>query len=121
MRPVIAGLALLLGGSPAMAQYVFDPSNADEQGPGIKYFGSVKDDRGALVPGATVIIAGSFTLVTDALGRYRGLVDDIYPGERTPITCSKPGYGFVRVIKRAGPTNGTRQTFQADCVLRKNP
>ena len=112
-------LALLT--APALAQYVFDPSNADEQGPGIKYFGSAKDDRGALLPGVTITIAGAFTLVTDAQGRYRGLVDDIYQGDKTPIGCSKPGYSFVRMDRRAGPAGGARQTYQADCVLRKNP
>lgn len=118
---LLAAGFLTLWASPLQAQYVFDPSNADEQGPGIKYFGSAKDDRGALLSGVTIVIAGSFTLVTDAQGRYRGLVDDIYPGATTPIGCSKPGYAFVRVDKRPGPTNGTRKTFQADCVLHKSP
>ena len=112
----IAGLVLV---SPASAQYIFDPRNADEQGGGIKYFGSAKDDRGSLVPGATIQIAGAFTLVTDDQGRYRGFVNEIYPGETTPIVCSKPGYQFVRVIKRPGPAGGVAQTFQADCILHK--
>ena len=105
--------------SPAVAQYIFDPSNADEKGGGIKYFGSAKDDQGVLVPGVTMTIAGAFTLVTDAQGRYRGFVNEIYPGETTPIVCSKPGYEFVRVIKRPGPAGGVAQTFQADCILHK--
>jgi hypothetical protein len=113
---VLAGLAVI---SSASAQYIFDPSNADEQGGGIKYFGSAKDDRGSLVPGATIQIAGAFTLVTDEQGRYRGFVNEIYPGETTPIVCFKPGYAFVRVIKRPGPAGGVAQTFQADCILHK--
>jgi hypothetical protein len=126
MRPkkrdfLLAAMGLVAASLPVSAQYVFDPSNADEQGPGIKYFGSAKDDRGALLPDVTITIAHAFTLVTDAQGRYRGLVDDIYAGDKTPIGCSKPGYSFVRIDRRAGPAGGARQTYQADCVLHKNP
>jgi hypothetical protein len=114
-----SAMAALAFVSSASAQYIFDPRNADEQGGGIKYFGSAKDDRGSLVPGATIQIAGAFTLVTDEQGRYRGFVNEIYPGETTPIVCSKPGYQFVRVVKRPGPAGGVAQTFQADCILHK--
>ena len=89
--------------SPALAQYSFDPNNADEKGPGIKYFGSAKDDQGALLPGVTIMIAHYFTMVTDEQGRYRGNVDGSYTAENTPVGCSKPGYSFVRTTKRAGP------------------
>jgi hypothetical protein len=127
-RSVLMFRLLLIGGSAmaglvfvssASAQYIFDPSNADEKGGGIKYFGSAKDDQGALLPGVTIQIAGAFTLVTDEQGRYRGFVNEIYPGATTPIVCFKPGYQFVRVIKRPGPAGGVAQTFQADCVLHK--
>jgi hypothetical protein len=113
------GLAVLLPLSPASAQYSFNPNNADEQGPGIKYFGSAKDDQGALLPGVTMVIAHAYTLVTDETGRYRGNIDEMYTIENTPVGCSKPGYEFVRVDKRPGPTNGAKKTIQADCVLRK--
>jgi hypothetical protein len=110
-------MAALAPVSSASAQYIFDPRNADEQGGGIKYFGSAKDEQGALLPGVTIQIAGAFTLVTDEQGRYRGFVNEIYPGETTPIVCFRPGYQFVRVIKRPGPAGGVAKTFQADCVL----
>jgi len=113
------GLATLAPLSPASAQYSFNPSNADENGPGIKYFGSAKDDQGALLPGVTMVIAHAYTLVTDETGRYRGNIDEMYTVENTPVGCSKPGYEFVRVVKRPGPTNGAKQTIQADCVLHK--
>ena len=58
-------------------------------------------------------------VVTDDQGRYRGNIDQMYTIENTPVGCSKPGYEFVRVVKRPGPTNGTKQTIQADCVLHK--
>ena len=112
-------LASLVPLSPAWAQYSFNPNNADEQGPGIKYFGSAKDDRGALLPGVTMIVAHAYTMVTDEQGRYRGNIDEMYTIENTPVGCSKPGYEFIRVDKRAGPTVGTKKTIQADCVLHK--
>ena len=113
------GFATLLPLSPAWAQYSFNPNNADEQGPGIKYFGSAKDDQGALLPGVTMIVAHAYTMVTDETGRYRGNIDEMYTVENTPIGCSKPGYEFERVDKRNGPTNGAKKTIQADCVLHK--
>ena len=113
------GLATLLTLSSASAQYSFNPNNADESGPGIKYFGSAKDDQGALLPGVTMIVAHAYTMVTDETGRYRGNIDEMYTVENTPIGCSKPGYEFVRVVKRNGPTNGAKKTIQADCVLHK--
>jgi hypothetical protein len=106
--------------SPALAQYNFDPNNADEKGPGIKYFGSAKDDQGALLPGATIMIAHYFTMVTDEQGRYRGNVDGSYTANDTPVGCSKPGYSFVRMSKRPGPPGGVKQTVEADCVLHKD-
>jgi hypothetical protein len=113
------GLAISMPFSSASAQYNFNPSNADESGPGIKYFGSAKDDQGALLPGVTMVIAHAFTLVTDEQGRYRGNIDEMYTVENTPVGCSKPGYEFVRVVKRAGPANGAKKTIQADCILHK--
>lgn len=122
MRIAALAAAVGLAGSmlsPALAQYMFNPNNADEQGPGIKYFGSAKDEQGALLPGVTMIVAHAFTMVTDEQGRYRGNIADMYTLDNTPVGCSKPGYEFVRVVKRAGPTSGAKQTIQADCVLHK--
>ena len=112
-------IAALIFVSPAWAQYSFNPNNADETGPGIKYFGSAKDDQGALLAGVTMVIAHAYTLVTDDQGRYRGNIDEMYTVENTPVGCSKPGYAFVRVDKRPGPTNGAKKTIQADCILHK--
>jgi hypothetical protein len=112
----MAGLAFV---SSASAQYVFDPNNADEKSGGIKYFGSAKDDQGALLSGVTILIGRELVLITDAQGRYRGSVDPMYSPDETMIGCSKPGYRFVRVIKRPGPAGAARQTVEANCVLHK--
>jgi hypothetical protein len=60
----------------AHAQYLFDPSNADEQAPGIRYFGSAKDDKGILIPGVTVsgvkpVLFSSRTSRVDSAGICR--------------------------------------------------
>jgi hypothetical protein len=111
-------LVVLMFVPSASAQYVFDPNNADEKSGGIKYFGSAKDDQGALLPGVTILIGRELVLVTDGQGRYRGSVDPMYTADET-IECSKRGYQFVRVLKRPGPVGAARQTVEANCILHK--
>ena len=122
-RGVLFTAGILMTGlvfvSPAWGQYSFDPSNADEQSGGIKYFGSAKDDLGALLPGATILIGRELILVTDAQGRFRGSVDPMYTPDETTVACSKPGYQFVRVVIRSGPAGAAQQTVEANCVLHK--
>ncbi len=106
--------------APVSAQYSYDPGNPDEQGPGIRYFGSAKDDKGSLLAGVTVLIDSdeiSFVFVTDELGRFRGKVPLNMVAGKVTAECSKPGYEIVRVIKRPGPP-APKPTVQVDCVLR---
>ena len=114
-----SAIAALMFAFPVSAQYSFDPNNADEKSGGIKYFGSAKDDQGALLPGVTILIGRELVLVTDQQGRYRGSVDPMYTPDQTTIVCSKPGYKFVRAIKRPGPVGAARQTVEANCILHK--
>lgn len=108
----------------AYAQYSFDPANPDEQTPGIRYFGSAKNEQGVLIPGVTVLILiggrSSFVFVTDDQGRFRGTLP-LTPADSAPDTvaakCSKTGYQFVKVIKRPG-MGAPRPYMQVDCVLR---
>jgi hypothetical protein len=108
-----------IGPSTGSAQYVYNPNNADE-GPGIRYFGSAKDDHGALLPGVSVEISGgklTYLLVTDEQGRFRQLLPlDMLP-DKTSFKCFKQGYELLRMSKRAGPS-APKQTFQVDCVLK---
>ena len=104
--------------APAMAQYAHDPSNADEQGPGIRYFGSAKDEKGSLLAGVTVLIEKAettFVYVTDEQGRFRGTLP-LNMAANVTAACSKPGFQTVRVVKRPGPP-APKQTVQVDCVL----
>jgi hypothetical protein len=107
----------------AYAQYTYDPSNPDEQAPGIRYFGSAKDERGVLIPGVSVFIViggkSSFVFVTDDQGRYRGTLPLALAGsapDAVAAKCSKAGYQFVKAIKRPG-MGAPKPYMQVDCVL----
>ena len=105
----------------AYPQYLFDPSNADEQTPGIRYFGSAKDEKGVLMPGVTVFIeygSKSFVFVTDDQGRFRGFVPLTLPApDKSSSKCSRPGYQLVSATERPG-LNAPKPYVQVDCVLR---
>jgi hypothetical protein len=103
--------------SSASAQYAYDPSNLDEQGPGIKYFGSVKNDKGSLMKGAIVLIQHQYMAVTDDQGRFRVNLPETLPADKVDVSCSNPGFQTVRVSKRLGP-HGPKKTVQIDCVMR---
>jgi len=109
-----------LATNPAWAQYAFDPSAADEQMHGIKYFGAAKDEKGSLIPGVTILLSASqtsFVFVTDDAGRFRGILPvDALPGNFSP-KCSKAGFQFVKATKRPG-LDGPKPYVQVDCVLR---
>jgi hypothetical protein len=113
---LIAVLGLWL--SPMVnAQYAYDPNSLDEQGPGIKYFGSVKDEKGGLLKGAIVMIQYQYIAVTDEQGRFRMNLPDDLPGDKVAVSCVNPGYETTRVNKRPGP-HGPKQTVQIDCIMR---
>ncbi len=116
----VAGVMLL---STALAQYTFDPSAADEQEPGVRFFGSAKDDHGRLVPGATIIVSSdtsNFVFVTDDFGRFSGNLPPDTPIDKVATKCWKKGFRLVAVTKRRGPAR-VKPTVQVDCVLRSAP
>lgn len=119
-RVLAAAAAILVAGRPALAQYVFDPANADEQAkPGTLYFGSAKDDGGRYLRDVTVVLEGqqtSFVLITSAAGRFRGkfLIDA--PPKDVKAACSKAGFSLLRVSKRVS-TSGATPSVQIDCIL----
>jgi hypothetical protein len=104
----------------ATAQYQFNPNNADEQMPGIRYFGSAKDEHGSLVPGVVVRLDTpklEYVLFTDAQGRFHMMLDVSVTADVVSASCSKPGFQLVRVTKRNGI--GPRPSVQVDCVMRR--
>lgn len=117
----LAAMACLVVAAPARAQYEYNPNAPHEMdNPGPRLFGSVKDERGVLVEGATIVLDSdrfSFVLVTDALGRFQITAPLGTPTEKVSAKCSKPGYESVRMTRRPGPT-GVKPILQIDCVLR---
>jgi hypothetical protein len=107
----------------AWAQYEFDPSAAHEMdNPGPRIFGSVKDERGVLIEGATIVLDSdrfSLLLVTDAVGRFKTNVPLGTDPALITATCAKPGYKMQRLSRRPGPA-GVKPTLQLDCVLRSS-
>ena len=100
------------------AQYFFRPDNQDEQGPGIRYFGSAKDANGVPLANASIVIDSgtlSFVMVTDDLGRFHKKVPVQMTLDKVAIKCFKPGYQSLRLEKRPGV--GPKPTVQVDCVL----
>jgi hypothetical protein len=107
--------------SAASAQYRFDPSAADEQGPSIRYFGSAKDEKGALLPGVSVQIDGAdsvYVFVTDEEGRFHANLPLEMIPEKVTSKCFKEGLRQLRVTTRPGPA-GVKPSVQVDCVLRR--
>lgn len=110
-------VAALCLSSPAFSQYSFIPSSDDE--PGIRYFGSVKDEKGTLLTGVSVLIESgpfSYLFVTDELGRFKGNLPVRTLPETVTVKCSKTGFTFVKMMKRLAP-RGAKPAVQADCVL----
>lgn len=110
----------VLSSSTARTQYSFNPANADEQMPGIRYFGSAKDEKGALVSGAVIRLEAAkveYVLLTDDQGRFHQMLQVDAVPENVSATCSKSGYAVVRIVKRKG--TGPRPSVQVDCVLRR--
>ena len=120
---ILHGVAILGTPLPASSQYMYDPSAPDEQTPGIRYFGSARDERGVLISGVTVLInvkgRSDFVFITDEQGRFRGRLPLSLVGlasNAVTSTCSKSGYQFVRATKRDGMT-APAPYVQVDCVL----
>jgi len=119
-RVTAMSLAALMVAIPIRAQYTYDPAAPDEQLPGIRYFGSAKDDRGSLLPGVSVLIdspQAAYVFVTDEQGRFHGNLPFALTPDKVAPRCFKVGFELVRVNKRPGP-QGPKPTVQVDCVLR---
>jgi hypothetical protein len=114
------GATLLI--SSASAQYAFDTPGDDHSQEGVRYFGSAKDEKGALVADVTFRLdsdSAAFMFISDAEGRFRGTLPLDIPFKTIKPTCFKDGLEAVRVTKRPGPRGAKQASVQVDCVLRK--
>jgi hypothetical protein len=111
----------VLAATAAHAQYEYDPSNADEMGRhDVRVFGVVKDDRGRFIEGATVLI-DQVSLIqvqtTSVSGRYTVSLPIEIPPDQIRVSCSKPGYEFVRLTRLAGGAD-KKKWVEVNCLLR---
>jgi hypothetical protein len=121
MHRLPLALATVVISLPAAAQYDYDPSAADERDdPGIRWFGSVKDERGKLIEGAIVRLESdrfNRVFLTDEVGRFQTSLPRETPTAQVVAKCSKPGFSLISVTKRLGP-RGVKPTVQVICILR---
>ena len=97
----------------------FQQANSDL---GPSYFGFIRDERGRVVPGAsvaaTITTSGSSMIVkSDILGHYKipGFAKHIDPNT-VEIGCSKPGYRQVSAMRR-GQQRQANAPVETTCVL----
>ena len=66
-----------------------DDDNSEEEGP--SYFGFVRDASGATVPDAKDVV----------------------------VSCDKPGYRQLRVVRRSAPSNDPKIPVETECTLQR--
>jgi len=114
----VLSTALWAGGSG------FGDDDHDHENEGPAYFGFVKDTNGATVPDAKVTVAikdrGGVITRTDALGAYRvpGFGKEISPND-VVITCEKPGYKQVRILRRTAQDADPSVPIETECTMQR--
>lgn len=114
----ILSTALWAGGSG------FGDDDHDHENEGPAYFGFVKDTGGATIADAKVTVAikdrGGVITRTDALGAYRvpGFGKEIDP-TTVVISCEKPGYKQVRVLRRTSPNADAQVPIETECTMQR--
>lgn len=112
----ILSTALWAGGS----GFGDDDDHEEDEGPA--YFGFVKDTGGATIADAKVTVSikdrGGVITRTDALGAYRvpGFGKEINPTE-VIISCEKPGYKQVRILRRTAPDADPKTPIETECTM----
>jgi hypothetical protein len=94
----------------------------DDLSNGPSYYGYVRDDQG----GSTVMRAqvslkpknGPVVQVqANVLGAYRTHVSATAKPEEVEVSCSKPGFTFVRMTRRPSSNN---HVVEIDCFMKRN-
>jgi hypothetical protein len=102
----------------------FGDDDHDDENEGPAYFGFVKDTNGATVADAKVTVAikdrGGVITRTDALGAYRvpGFGKEIDPSQ-VQISCEKPGYKQVRVLRRTASNADAQVPIETECTMQR--
>jgi len=125
MRPILtvafaASLALALVPRAGFAGGDdYDAAN-DEEGKGPAYFGFVRDNRGAPVSDARVVLQPKtgepVVLKSNVLGLYRSHINkDVRPDE-VQLICEKQGYRQAAVQRRA---QASAANVETNCTLQR--
>lgn len=99
-----------------------DDDHSEDEGPA--YFGFVKDVNGATIADAKVTVAikdrGGVITRTDAVGAYRvpGFGREINPSD-VVISCEKPGYKQVRVLRRTAADADPKVPIETECTMQR--
>lgn len=99
----------------------YDAAN-DTEGKGPVYYGFVRDNRGAPVADARVVLqpkSGDPTVIkSNLLGLYRSHVSkDVRPDDIS-VSCDKSGYTLTKVARR-NPQGSSEMNIETNCTLQR--
>ncbi len=99
----------------------YDAAN-DTEGHGPVYYGFVRDNRGAPVADARVVLqpkAGEPTVIkSNVLGLYRSHVSkDVRPDD-VAVSCDKSGYTLQKVARR-NPQGSSEMNIETNCTMQR--
>jgi hypothetical protein len=93
----------------------------DDLSNGPSYYGYVRDDRGSNVLRAQVSLqpknGPTVQVQANIMGAYRSHVSATAKPEEVEVTCSKPGFTFVRMVRRPTSTN---RVVEIDCLMKRD-
>jgi hypothetical protein len=93
----------------------------DDLSEGPSYYGYVREDRGVSVMKAKVTlkpkVGATVEVQANVMGAYRSHVNAQTKPEDVEVTCAKPGYTFVRMVRR--PTS-TSRVVEIDCLMKRS-
>jgi hypothetical protein len=122
---LVLALTCVLSGTAWAGGSGFGDDDDDTAEAGPSYFGFVRDSNGATVPDArvTVLMKTRHSIITrtDALGTYKvpGFGRDTAPDD-IEISCDKPGYKQLRVVRRSSPSTDPKIPIETECTMQRN-
>ena len=93
----------------------------DDLSEGPSYYGYVRDERGSSVMRAKVTlkpkVGAAVEVQANVMGAYRSHVSATAKPEEVEVSCVKPGFAFVRMVRR--PTS-TSRVVEIDCLMKRS-
>jgi len=98
-----------------------DEGQADDTAvAGPAFFGYVRDERGSILAKATVSLQHkankAIVIQANVLGVYRSHVSPTAKADEVAISCEKPGYKQIRLVRRPATT---ARVIETDCMMQK--